>query len=71
MDNNKENLPKKKRKNYLKYSGLAFQMIATLLLGTLVGYWLDNYLQTTPLFLIVFLLLSVAGSMYLTVKELL
>jgi F0F1-type ATP synthase assembly protein I len=37
---------KKHENEYLKYSGMAFQMAATIFVGILLGQWLDRRLQT-------------------------
>lgn len=45
---NQKNSLKKQQKplnNYLKYTGLAFQFLAAILLGFWIGSWLDNYYQ--------------------------
>ena len=55
-------------KPYLKYSGMAFQMIGTLLVAAFVGVKLDAYFATeNPWFTIAFLLVGVIGSMVLTI----
>lgn len=56
--------------SYGKYSGLAFQMIAALLLGAFGGIYADKYLHTTPFFTVTLLLLSLATAMYLVIKTL-
>jgi F0F1-type ATP synthase assembly protein I len=45
---NQKNFSKKQQKplnKYLKYSGLAFQFLAAMLLGFWIGSWLDIYFQ--------------------------
>ncbi|TXK37189.1 AtpZ/AtpI family protein [Pontibacter qinzhouensis] len=52
----------------MKYSGMAFQMIGTLLVAAFAGIKLDAYFETeNPWFTIVFLLVGVIGSMVLTI----
>lgn len=50
-----------------KAYSLAFHFMATLLagvgIGVAVGWWLDQWLNTTPLFLIVFMLLGFVAGM--------
>jgi len=47
-DNQKSSLRKQPKplNKYLKYTGLAFQFLAAILLGFWVGNWLDAYNQT-------------------------
>lgn len=56
---------------YLKYSGLAFQMIAVIGLAVWAGWELDQYLELRfPVFLIVLSLMSVTASIVLIIKSL-
>lgn len=56
---------KGKLQSYLKYSGLAFQMLIVLGLAAYGGLKLDAYVNNTnPWFTIVFMLLGVIGSIY-------
>lgn len=59
-----------KHKNYLKYSGLAVQFIATILILVYAGQGLDDYMTNkTPWFTLLGAVLGVVGSMvYLIVK---
>ncbi|MFC2098880.1 AtpZ/AtpI family protein [Bacteroidota bacterium] len=57
--------------NYARYSGLAFQMIAIILVGVFGGIKLDEVVNWEfPVFTLVFTLLSVIMSMYYAVKDL-
>ncbi len=40
------------------------EIIGGLIFGLLFGYGLDDYFDTTPIFLLVFVLLGLAGSVY-------
>lgn len=51
--------------NWLKYSTLAIQLLATILLFGWLGYRLDRFVNFTfPLFMLLFGLLAFAGMMY-------
>jgi F0F1-type ATP synthase assembly protein I len=55
---------------YLKYSGMAFQMGAIILVGAIAGQKLDKYVQTTqPWFTLVFSLLSIFVALYVSLKD--
>ena len=58
-----ENTPNRKPNrlnDYAKYSGMAFQMLAIIVLGVLGGIKADKYLGLkTPVFTIIFTILSV------------
>jgi len=56
--------------NYAKYSGLAFQMIAIILITVWAGTKLDKlFLMETPVFTIILSLLGVAAAIYTAVKD--
>ncbi len=63
--------PKKSLNAYARYSGIAFQMIAIILLGVYGGWKIDEWLATKPIFTIIFLLISVVLAMYFVTKDLL
>lgn len=51
--------------SYLKYSGLAVQLVGTIGLAGWLGYLLDNFLEWGfPLFIIVFTLIAFSGVMF-------
>ncbi|MFK8102999.1 MAG: AtpZ/AtpI family protein [Saprospiraceae bacterium] len=55
----------------MKYSGMAFQMGAIILAGTLLGKKLDSYLAAEiPYLTIVFALLSIFAALYISLKDL-
>ncbi|HYF68061.1 MAG TPA: AtpZ/AtpI family protein [Ohtaekwangia sp.] len=60
--------PRKKLKpynNYLKYSSLAFQLLAAIAIFGWLGYKLDVYLgYKFPVFMLVFGFIAFAGMMY-------
>lgn len=65
----KENKDFKNLNNYARYSGLAFEMLGIIALGTWGGVKLDTLLDISPLFTIVLSLGSVAVSMYMVIKK--
>lgn len=65
--NNQSNLS-----NYAKYSTLAFQMIAIILVGVFGGIKLDQIVRIEfPVFTVVLTIVSVILSMYYAIKDLL
>ncbi len=67
-------MDKKRKKsplnNYAKYSGLAIQMIAIILLGTYAGIRLDAWIAWKfPVFTLVFALASVFAAIYYAIKD--
>lgn len=66
----KQQKNKKTLKNFAKYSGLSFQMIAIILAAVYGGIKLDEYLQWNfPLFTLVLSLLGVFAAMYFAIKD--
>ncbi|MFC5270728.1 AtpZ/AtpI family protein [Adhaeribacter terreus] len=72
MEPEKEELKENTKKTanaFVRYSGMAFQMIAVLLLAAYSGQWLDDHFQNEqPWFTLVLLLIGVTASMYLIIK---
>ncbi len=64
-----ENEARKGAKSWMKYSGMAFQMIGILLAFVFVGIYLDRWLETDPIFTLVMSLLGVAGGLYTSLKD--
>lgn len=63
---------KKPPNSILRYSGMATQMMAIIVLGALAGMWLDGHFNTsTPYFTGGLTILAVIVSMYVAVKDLL
>ena len=66
--------PKKKRLDSnvaLKYSGMAFQMLAIILIITFIGKKINDYFEVDPpLVTAAFALLSIFAALYLTLKDL-
>jgi F0F1-type ATP synthase assembly protein I len=63
--------PGKNLKDYARYSGLAFQMLAVILAGVWLGWKMDIWISTRPLFTILLSILSVIIAIYMVVKDLL
>jgi F0F1-type ATP synthase assembly protein I len=55
---------------YLRYSGMAFQMGAVILVGVWAGKKLDAWLGTAPYLLVVMALLSIFAGLYVSLKDL-
>jgi F0F1-type ATP synthase assembly protein I len=55
---------------YARYSGIGFQMIATILIALFAGIKLDKWLAMKfPLFTLILTLLGVGIAMYVVIKE--
>ena len=72
----KNNLSPKNKKSLsaaARYSGLAFQMLGTMLLGTAGGWWIDKHWSSIgfPVFTFIAVILSVVLAIYLAIKDLL
>jgi hypothetical protein len=62
---------KQRADSYLKYTGLAFQMVGTIGLAMWGGYSLDQWLELQfPVFLLSFTLLSLTGSIFMLIRQL-
>lgn len=61
----------KNTRAYLRYSGLAFQLIATILIFVYLGRWIDQSMENeTPWFTLLFAVIAVVGSMYRLIRGL-
>lgn len=70
MDNNKDKKPGKQLNNYIKFSGIAFQMIAIICLFAFFGVWLDGkFPNNFSAYTLIFSLLGVALAMYFVIKQ--
>ena len=57
-------------KPYLKYSGLAFQMIAILVVAAYAGMWLDGWQENkNPWWTVSLMLVAVISSIYLVIAS--
>ena len=58
--------------SYVKYSGIAFQMIAIILIGVFAGMKLDKWLKPRlPVFTAILSVIAVVIAIYYSIKELL
>ena len=56
--------------NFIRYSGMAMQMLGTILLFTYAGYKLDEWqMNKTPVWTLVLSLTSIAASLYLLIRS--
>ncbi len=61
---------KEQSKKYLKYSSLAFQMLSPILIGVLLGKYLDTKYNGEGLYLALVSVFSVLIAIYLGIKDL-
>ena len=63
--------PARKASGFLRYSGMAMQMLGTILVFTYGGYRLDEWQQNKiPVWTLVLSLTSIAASLYLLIRGL-
>lgn len=68
MDNNRKD---KGTTNFIKYTGLGFQMLATIGICTFLGYKIDEYRESDKMIFTAILgLLGVIASLYQVVQQL-
>jgi F0F1-type ATP synthase assembly protein I len=66
----KRNKHNNNNRNYAKYSGIAFEMLGIIFLGTLAGYKLDEHTAMEfPIFTLCLSLLSVFAALYVVLKD--
>lgn len=70
MIQSKNHKPRKQIDNFIRYSGLAFEMIAIMGMGVFMGIKIDQWLMLTfPAFTLGFMILSVAGAIYHAIRK--
>jgi len=70
MDQNKLQKPKKKVDDFIRYSGLAFEMIVIMGVGVFAGIKIDRWLNLSfPAFTLVLMILSVVGAIYHAIRK--
>ncbi len=66
-----QNSKKKQFNDYAKYSSIAFQMLAIILVGVFGGIKLDELLKINfPVFTLILTILSVVFAIYYVIKDL-
>lgn len=68
-DNKKPTIDPQRARTYARYSGMAFQMGITILLGVLAGIELDKILHTKPFLTVFFALFSIFAALYIALKD--
>ena len=61
--------PTDQARDWVKYTGLAFQMIGTILVFVFAGIYADDYFGYDSLFTVILSLLGVAGGLYVALKD--
>lgn len=61
--------PSEKDLQFIRYSSLAFEMIAIMGLGVFAGIELDEWLNTKPVFTLVLMILAVISAVYHAIKN--
>lgn len=70
MNDNNFNKQKKKFDDFIRYSGLAFEMIAIMGIGVWVGAKIDQWLELNfPAFTLFLMILSVVGAIYHAIRK--
>lgn len=69
MDNKLKD-PKKKFDDFIRYSGLAFEMMAIMGIGVWIGVKIDRWLELSfPAFTLTLMILSVIAAIYHAVRK--
>lgn len=70
MDQNNYQKPKKKFDDFIRYSSLAFEMIAIMGIGTWAGVEIDKWLNLKfPAFTLGLLIVSVVGAIFHAIRK--
>jgi len=70
MNPDKYQKPKKKLDDFIRYSNMAFEMIAIMGIGTWSGILIDDWLELGfPVFTLVLMILSVVGAIYNAIRK--
>lgn len=70
MNPDKDQKPKKKLDDFIRYSSLGFEMIAIMGLGTFAGVKIDQWLDLQfPAFTLGLMILAVIGAIYHAIRK--
>jgi F0F1-type ATP synthase assembly protein I len=70
MEEKPENKPKKQVKNYVRFTGAAFQMAGTIVATTFLGIWLDKKFNPGGnMWTLICTLTGVLAAMYIIIRE--
>jgi len=70
MEPNKIQKPKKKVDDFIRYSGLGFEMIVIMAVGVFAGIKIDHWLDLSfPAFTLVLMILAVVGAIYHAIRK--
>lgn len=70
MNQDKDQKPKKKGDDFIRYSSLGFEMIAIMGIGTFAGIKIDQWLDLQfPAFTLGLMILSVIGAIYHAIRK--
>lgn len=70
MNNDKYKKPKKQFDDFIRYSSLAFEMMAIMGISVFVGIKIDQWLELSfPAFTLGLMILSVAGAIYHAIRK--
>ena len=62
--------PKKNIDDFIRYSNLAFEMVAIMGIGTWLGWKIDGWVHTGfPAFTLVFMVFSVIGAIFYAIRR--
>ncbi|WP_159522112.1 AtpZ/AtpI family protein [Sunxiuqinia indica] len=62
--------PKNNFNDFIRYSSLAFEMIAIMGIGVFIGYLIDHWLKLSfPAFMLGLMILSVVAAIYHAIKN--
>ncbi len=66
----KESQPNKKPDKFVRFSGMAFQMGITIVIGVIIGQYFDKkFPNENSLFTLIFVLFFIGTSLYTVIKQ--
>lgn len=66
----KNNKPKNKLNKFARFSGMAFQMLVTLLIGVFIGQYFDKkFPNDNNIYTLIFSLIFIGASLYVVIKQ--